>query len=90
LASFGVQLAHLLIVLLAAACVLLGLLALVVHVRERQARRRVILQPIELCRVVRRGIGQSLSADALPLPARDPPDFPPLSNRAAARLRNRL
>jgi hypothetical protein len=90
LASFGVQLAHLLIVLLAAACVLLWLLALVAHLQRAQSRERPILQPIELRRIVRRGIDRSLSADPIPLPARDPPDFPPLSDRAPLRSRNRL
>jgi hypothetical protein len=73
---FGVQLAQLLTVLLAAACVLLCLLALVATFRH--PTRRPVLQRVGSRRTVRRGVGRHLSGDLTPLLSRDPPGFPPL------------
>jgi hypothetical protein len=72
----GVQLAQTLTVLLATACVLLGLLALVTHFRHR-ASERVIPQPVYARRIVRRAAGRPRSPDLTPLPSRDPPPVPP-------------
>jgi hypothetical protein len=77
-ALFGVQLAQLLTVLLAAACVLLCLLALVAHFRHQAPRQ--VLQPVHARSRVRRAVGRSLPPDPTPLPSRDPPRFP--SHRA--------
>ena len=74
-ALLGVQLAQLLTVLLAAACVLLCLLALVAHFRH-QAPQRQVLQPVYARIGVRRAVGRSLPDDSAPLPSRDPPRVP--------------
>jgi hypothetical protein len=73
----GVQLAQILTVLLATACVLLGLLALVAHFRPQLPTQ--VPQPVYVRRIVRRTGGRPRSADLTPLPSRDPPPFPPLS-----------
>ena len=78
----GVQLAQLLTVLLAAACVLLGLLALVAHFRPQFPTQ--VLQPVYARRIVRRAAGRPRSADLTPLPSRDPPPVPPLSRTQGA------
>ena len=72
----GVQLAQTVTVLLAGACVLLGLLALVAHFRP-QMPSRVILQPVYARRIVRRASGRPCRSDLTPLPSRDPPPVPP-------------
>jgi hypothetical protein len=76
-ALLGVQLAHLMILLLVAACVLLCLLAIVAHLRQQPPARQ-ILQPVYARKSARRAGGRSLPADPTPLPSRDPPAaFPP-------------
>ena len=72
----GVQVAQVLTVLLASACVLLGLLALVAHFRP-QVSERVILQQVYARRIVRRAKGRPCGSDLTPLPSRDPPPVPP-------------
>jgi hypothetical protein len=71
----GVQLAQVLTVVLATACVLLGLLALVAHFRHRVPPQ--VLQPVYARPIVRRATGRPCSADLTPLPSRDPPPVPP-------------
>ena len=73
----GVQLAQTLTVLLATACALLGLLALVAHFRHPAPSQ--VLQPVYARRIVRRATrGRPSSADLAPfLPSRDPPPVPP-------------
>jgi hypothetical protein len=70
----GVQLAQLLTVLMAAACVLLLCLLAVVAIARPQ--RRPVLQPVLVRQLVRRATGRPLPAYPTPLPSRDPPDFP--------------
>jgi hypothetical protein len=70
----GVQLAQVLTVLLATACVLLGLLALVAHFRPQN--RQQVLEPVYARRTVRRAVGRPRSADLTALPSRDPPPVP--------------
>ena len=72
----GVQLAQVLTVLLATACVLLGLLALVAHFC-RHVSSQVIPQPVRARRIVPRAIARPSPAELTPLPARDPPPVPP-------------
>ena len=71
----GVQIAQVLTVLIAAACVLLCLLPLLARTSQPRAKR-VMLQPIDARPFVRRASGRSLSTDPTLLPSRDPPDFP--------------
>ena len=70
----GVQIAQVLTVLIAAACVLLCLLPLLARAGRPRAKRA--LQPIDTRPFVRRATGRSLSTDMTLLPSRDPPDFP--------------
>ncbi len=76
MALIGVHLALVLTVLLAAACVLLVLLALVAHfghLTRRQTPRPVYAR----LRVRRAIVGRHLSPDLTPLTSRDPPEIPP-------------
>ena len=74
----GVQLAQVLTVLLATACVLLGLLALVAHFSPQLPPQ--VPQPVYARRFVRRAAGRPRSADQASLPSRDPPPVPPFDD----------
>lgn len=90
MAQFGVHLAQVLTVLLAAASVLLGLLVLVAHFRHQTGRPAP--QPVHARTPVRGGDygaigGRHLSPDLTPLPSRDPPTVP-LDSRQGPPLRS--